>query len=650
MVESNKVMTAVQAAGNMSGDWAVPPSVATAVSENRNSDLNSYAAGDVPADRPLFLHIRGNGNGFRQALVSPAYGVEQTSDEIAPWGTHIVHLLIERTNGQLLGLRLLDLRGQALNLNAFMELLKKVLPRNLDDKTDRRALETRIASSLGHEVSLFETTLTADAQSVFGASVASLVSSILRVPSIKRGLAATSDGTKKKTRAANYLMEQLRASMALFVDSLDQRIVAAVVRSGAPLSMSQYNGYRRLSDAKRHHRLQAAEAFPLGGALLAETRKNIGLRQAVDRQLPLVPALARVLKTSHEVVHWLMGKDIDFVGGQWAGRIQDLAGHLALLCPEHRPQTRLDWDAFNELVELALRVGEQNAGGDQLRLAPPGVKWVQELGRQGWHKASVRLHALGATPTDLLDIRDLVTEIVEILALELTESGGLMEEVFLCTSEPCIASLFYSIGIFRQLKASLKWHRAFMEPDAAVPDGQAIQATLDAWPPAFDGVLRIQDLSAVCLTNPHQLTAEGVQMKHCVGSYTDRCLFMGASIISFRDAAGRPLATAELRLEHDAGQFPFFRKAQIKGVRNAVPGKDAEAALDALVVCLNDASYESRRRLLGDAQKERRALRKSRPSALADPLRVQKLKQALQLHVGYERFHKQARQSCGPGD
>lgn len=644
MLESNKVVTAVQASGKTSGDCA----------QDGISHLKTDAEGDVPAHSPLFLHIPGDGQGFRQALVSPVHSVETSPDTIAPWRSHIVHLLIERANGQLLGLRLLDLRERTLGLKAFMERLEKVLPRNLDDKTDRRALETKIASSLGHEVSLLETTLTADAQSAFGASVPWLVSSILRVPSIKRGLAATSHGTKKKTRAANYLMEQLRASMDAFVARLDQRIVAAVVRSGAPLSTIRYNGYRRLSEAKRHYRLQAAEAFPLGGAMLVETRKNSGLRRAVDRQLPLVPAMARVLKATHEVVRWLMGKDIALVGVQWAGRIPDLATHLALLCPEHRPHSRLDWEAFNELVELALRVGEQNAAEEPLQSASPGSKWVRELGRVGWHTARVRLHALGAIPTDLLDIGDLVTEIVEVLSMELGASSdvsGVMEEIFFCTGESCIANLFYSTGIFRQLKASLEWHRSFMEPNGAVPvPGQAASASLDAWPPAFDGVLRIQELSAVCLTNRHQLRAEGVQMKHCVGNYAERCLFQGASIVSFRDAAGRSLATAELRLERDASKQNFFRKAQIKGVRNAVPRKDAEAALEALVVCLNDATFESRRTRLADAQKERRALRKKYPSPDADPLRVEKLKQALHLHVGWERFYKQARQSCGQSD
>lgn len=82
----------------------------------------------------------------------------------------------------------------------------------------------------------------------------------------------------------------------------------------------------------------------------------------------------------------------------------------------------------------------------------------------------------------------------------------------------------------------------------------------------------------------------------------------------------------------------------------AVPSKAVEAALEALVDVLNDATMESRRTRLGDAQKERRALRKKYPTDAADPLRVEKLKQALHLHVGWERFYKQACQSCGQSD
>jgi hypothetical protein len=62
---------------------------------------------------------------------------------------------------------------------------------------------------------------------------------------------------------------------------------------------------------------------------------------------------------------------------------------------------------------------------------------------------------------------------------------------------------------------------------------------------------------------------------------------------------------------------------------------------------LNETGGSSRRQTLLSALQQRKAFRRDRPSTLADPLRIEKIKEALRGHVGYERFYDEALRIAG---
>ena len=426
--------------------------------------------------------------------------------------------------------------------------------------------------------------------------------------------------------------------MAEFRGGLDKRIVSAIVRSGAALNLPLYNQYHRLPKSSQHFRLQAAEAFPLLGAVLAETSRAFTLVQAVDNQHPLVPALAKELNAPASVVRWLMGKDAGVVGILWVGRIKDLAAYLTLLCPEHRPYTAQDWCSFNSFVSAIDQTYLENRERGCEALSFYHRQWLKELGKMGWSTAMKRFVSIDALPEDLSGIPDLLEEIAEIVSGQICPAEP--REVVALSLEPYMEKIFFSKGIIHQVRTFLLWYRSFLMPTPShLVAGSAKTESLESWPAAFDGVIECHGLRAICLTNRHQLKEEGNRMRHCVGNYAERCLFAGVSIISLRGHDCRPIATAELALaaRHVENDLRFYVRKH-NGVRNSAPPAEAEVALCMIVNKLNAKEFESRRGLLHHALHERKTLRREQTKLECSPWRLAKLKESLKMHVGYERF------------
>jgi len=125
----------------------MPTYTAHASITNRNiptdSRTNTLVA-EMPVAKSIIHVIGNNQKQFTQAVIGPLPSVVNEGTRTTLSGRNITHLLVERRNGQLLALRLLDLTSRQLSLSAFMERLEKVLPRYLDDKSDRQVIEGHI--------------------------------------------------------------------------------------------------------------------------------------------------------------------------------------------------------------------------------------------------------------------------------------------------------------------------------------------------------------------------------------------------------------------------------------------------------------------------------------------------------------------------
>ena len=326
----------------------------------------------------------------------------------------------------------------------------------------------------------------------------------------------------------------------------------------------------------------------------------------------LWPALADTVGVPEEAVRWLRGKTADEISDAWIGRIPELLHSLARLPPEKRPVSRDEWTAYTDFAQVIERVSSA-----QRRTA-----WLRDLARQGWVAARQKFAALGAVPSDLLEIVDLLREIVGAVGGELLPQLAAYphdDDPDWRKMSDAVATLFLETGLLKQLRAT----------------------PIDRGPAPLDHPLKLGALTAHFLTTSSALRDEGLRMAHCVGSYASRCLFDGATIVSLRSDDGRSLSTAELRLT-GSGERLAFEVVQHKALRNASPTPQAEQALTRLLERLAEDGLQPRLQEIREQLVQRRALDDNRRRWLAAtplaPHRLHCLKAALKLHVGYQRF------------
>ncbi len=597
-------------------------------------------------DSQSIVHLVGTKSSFRQAVIAPVVGNSLLCQVVEIRMGCLLNLLIERANGQLLAICMLDNRQQQIDLCRLVQKIETALPQVGVVPGDATTLEIAISNAIGCTVTIEEVTLDIVRPGFYSNAITGLSRSILsQVVAQSTVNTPISDIEFARIKTASALDQQLSCARQQFLARLDSSICTAITRAGAELTSRRYNSYRGLGKSLRLRRLQSAQAFPLIGAMQIDPVKHCSyIRRAVDRKLPLIPALARGLGVPMETVRWLMGKDIECVGQCWSERVGELAKNLALICPEHRPQTSHDWTVFSDFVSSVEQLDARLGGSPFLQRVEITSGLMRQFGKIGWSQTNGRLATLGAGVSDLPDMSDLILEAVQVLAEQIGEGSALTETLH-DELVPHMKKLFFSVGITRQLQASLRWHQLMLRPDRPlIENNRVVPASLHIWSAPFDNPLEIGGVVAVCLTNPQQLKDEGEKMHHCVSNYADYCLYYGSTIISLRELGGTRISTVELCLTEDLSHVLRFTLRQHRGQQNVAPPVRAALAVKELLSVVNARNAEPLRQQIYREQSERKAFRRARTCNTIEPRRLDNLKQALRVHVGYDRFYEVALQ------
>ena len=592
------------------------------------------------ASRPVAAHVVGDGETFQQALCFPLGGLAQ-ADFIQPTTSAAPYLLVEMLTGHLVCLRLADCTANRFSLSTFLRSIERPLERLPQGAAAWPGIQKSIEMMARRRVVLVDFVLKADEKHFWRECYPQGDAWLTEM--LFRGLPPIAPLRRKQavTALIDIQSAHYRAAITDFIAGLDNEVIQAIYATGQPPSLSRYNTYRRGEATAARYRIQAVEAVPLLGYMLGEENHRAArLRRLVDSGTPLWPALADTSGVTEEAVRWLRGKTADDVSDAWLGRIPELLQSLAHLAPEKRPKTRDEWTAYTDFALVLARVSSSNRHRC----------WLRDLARLGWGAARQKFEAMHATPSDLLEMTDLLREITGAVGGELlphiADFWREDDREWLQVNE-AVETVFLEASLLKQIRASLRWHELQLMPPieeyATEEDNPAANAVarLDYWPAPLIGSIKLGGLTAHFLTTTAQLRDEGMRMEHCVGSYTGQCLFNGANIVSLRNDDGRSVSTAELRMLGHSKRLELG-VVQHKAQRNSSPSAQAEKALSYLLSKLNADGMQQCLQQMLEQLRQRRALDDNRRHWLGEtpnsPNRLRCLKAALKLHVGYDRF------------
>jgi hypothetical protein len=398
-------------------------------------------------------------------------------------------------------------------------------------------------------------------------------------------------------------------------------------RSAAQHSGSANQGHNLISTwlaaggdtVRAVRRQQAAEAYPFLPALVTDNESYGMLLQpghpvaeAIDHAAPLADVLATSLSLPRWAVRRLQGV---------TNRTVTEFPHTVIMALRHldaascAPVTEAGWKGLVDSFRYA-----RNLSGTRNRtFGPSSVRRAPLQEDTDWMTASMRDHAkIAASRTDpeLADLNQVIEDVGLLLAaphlaaarrsfksisINWTLSGikapgishGVLRRVHMAFGCP-LAPLGLAVPILQSVAAILvlgekpaaavaketsRWTReqrdrviSGLETDYPCADLRADHR----WPAVCDVYTTSTDWTVVPLDSSADLIRDGLEMGHCVGRRTGRCLTGQSRIFSVRSPDGEPVSTVELSLDGGSGRH---RVAEHRGIHNLQPPELAREAL-----------------------------------------------------------------------
>lgn len=391
-----------------------------------------------------------------------------------------------------------------------------------------------------------------------------------------------------------------------FRSELDPVALAASEQPGALPSLGLYNWLQAASGLRRRRRLQALQGYPLLiSALVRQADSDAAgtLGAAVDRGEPLVDALAELYRVPKGFIRRHRGP-----GGprlrRMVGSVPALARWLALLPADALPAERAEWEALRELVDQ-LHSLEATWPAERRVLEKAARRFLSECARRGWTAAWRRFRDGFANTAGFEDLQDLVRQ---------------AEWLYGAEAFAPVAARLLAQGVEQVQRVSERWH---WQPAEVADDAAALSVL--RWP-ALMPELELAGRRLLPLCSAAELKEEGRRLRHCVGGYSEQCLFRSVHIVSIRDRLG-PRSTVELELVRQ-GAIWKIEVRQHRGEANSAPDPACVQALEALLEHLaapgavDFAALErERERRCADRKRQTLALRRGMSGAATEAMR-----------------------------
>lgn len=315
---------------------------------------------------------------------------------------------------------------------------------------------------------------------------------------------------------------------AMLFSVLDREIRAACLRDPTS-TVALYNWFCHRRPETRSRRLQASAAYPL----LTRFLNRRELSAVIDDARPLAPAIASFLDVPQSSVRQIVGLNWQKFRSPHRilshERLTQLLRMTSLLVPEDRPRKRAEWLA-------ALDLSESFFPHLPYPLSPTVAHGLRRLATI---ERLAKVHVMDA-------IDDLSTQLRRVIDLtwEVDWSRRWFEYDLL------IRTVMGENGGAKRLVAFAEdWHRGAARRTACVRSLERRSASIETkrWAPMTAEPFRWNGGTLRWLCDEDELAAEGLEMRHCVGSYVTQCHLGDSHIASVVDAAGNR-STAEFCL------------------------------------------------------------------------------------------------------
>lgn len=294
-----------------------------------------------------------------------------------------------------------------------------------------------------------------------------------------------------------------------------------------------YNWFCKGSQEIRQRKLQASDAFPLfTGEFMSDT-----LNSTITSGLPLLPVIADQFCLSIPQVRQLRGMHWQRLGSsihQYEDFFKNGNRMFAGVPPEKMPTTKKDWKQAAKLVEL-FQVDTVSALSDAM---------ISRLNRNLYGNLD------NLPEHSRLDIDSMMSDITKALFPIAT---GQYSPHFRPSARDR-AAFFGAIlggnfGAKRLKSLSEDWHRLAPLRTGAIRLmlRKVHNIPLSIWEPLTEN-FECEHGTLTWLTNEGELISEGLRMRHCVGSYIDRCL-QGITNIATICSTDGDCSTVEIRLD-----------------------------------------------------------------------------------------------------
>ena len=306
----------------------------------------------------------------------------------------------------------------------------------------------------------------------------------------------------------------------------------------------------------------------------------------IDRGEPLIENIALLMgDVNKETVEFLVGKPLSLISANWIEAELEMLFALDCLSPGRRPQTKKEWNLFNELESSLSPLSWDTSGYVFEKIFSSGYKSIRkkllevtdgDLNKLRWinnHIAFFRKWAESVAD------RSWQTNKAVTCAMRFNRKRHGLKSVI----KDCVSDLFSGYPVVELFLQSALWRAKFQEA-VANAQAQTNDPELVQWPALLRHPFVANSVRVTSVGTIEELLNYGRVLKPFLDNFVELCSLGNYHCVVLHDQRGSHIGTAAIDLSGPEGGmvFPYVRAHhRLNGEYAYLPESDVLDALDA---------------------------------------------------------------------